>query len=240
MDRNNGPGTQPTASSQNWQTWPSHPSQSPQSQPPPQAQPPRDSRDAERYQSARKAAQARALVDPLGAKGYRQPRARIGRETRAKRWVFGASVGAFILSLGAIMGIGQRGNAEADANTTGDGTGGSAIAFATQPVTAVPSTVAVPTQPASPTPVPTVASSITPGLFTTSSDDEDDDDDESGESENEDESWTADDDAAFSALFPSSTPTAEPSASAFQAQPTQPALVQQQPQQPSVSTHKSR
>jgi hypothetical protein len=57
----------------------------------------------ERERLARKAVQARALVDPLGAKGFRRPAERIERERRARRLTVAAALAAFAAFFGTIV-----------------------------------------------------------------------------------------------------------------------------------------
>jgi len=58
---------------------------------------------------APKAARARALTDPLGAKGFRRSRQRIARETRARRRIVAAAVAFYLACFGLIaaQGIAQ-------------------------------------------------------------------------------------------------------------------------------------
>lgn len=53
-----------------------------------------------REERARKVARARALTDPLGAKGQRRSSQRVEREAAARRVVFVATLGAFVASFG--------------------------------------------------------------------------------------------------------------------------------------------
>ena len=52
---------------------------------------------------ARKAVRARALIDPLGAKGFRRPSERIRKEANARRLAFFAALAAFAGTFGAII-----------------------------------------------------------------------------------------------------------------------------------------
>lgn len=52
--------------------------------------------DRERARLAARAARVHALSDPLGAKGFRRPAARLERERRARRTVFGAVFATFV------------------------------------------------------------------------------------------------------------------------------------------------
>lgn len=57
-----------------------------------------------------KAARARGLTDPLGAKGFRQTRQRIERETSIRRRVFAASLAIFAACFGLILHSSQNGS----------------------------------------------------------------------------------------------------------------------------------
>jgi hypothetical protein len=52
---------------------------------------------------AQKRLQVRQLTDPLGAMGFRHPRARLEREGRARRFTFVAAIAAFFAAFGAIV-----------------------------------------------------------------------------------------------------------------------------------------
>ncbi len=52
---------------------------------------------------AQKAVRAHALLDPLGAKGFRRPAERIERERRARRLTVVAAIASFVGIFGAIV-----------------------------------------------------------------------------------------------------------------------------------------
>ena len=65
-----------------------------------------------------KAVRARALTDPLGAKGLRRTRQRVERETRARRAVFTVVIAAFVACFGFIAtSRGGARNAAADSSS---------------------------------------------------------------------------------------------------------------------------
>ena len=92
---------------------PDDPENRPGPEPPPHAAPPDPA--AER---ARKAVRARALTDPLGAKGQRDSRRRIAREGRARRL---ATIGA------AVSFAGSLGFITWNAHLSGNGGGGGSV-----------------------------------------------------------------------------------------------------------------
>jgi hypothetical protein len=73
---------------------------------------------------ARKVARARALTDPLGAKGFRQTRLRVEGEGRLRRRAFVGSLATFVACFGIILGT-HRGNGAAATTTSfaSDGAG---------------------------------------------------------------------------------------------------------------------
>lgn len=82
---------------------------------------------------ARKAVRVRALTDPLGAMGFRDSRARIAREGRARRLAAAGAAVTFVGSFGFIVwsshASGAANVAQADASVSGAG----AIAAAVEP-----------------------------------------------------------------------------------------------------------
>ncbi len=83
-----------------------------------------------RSETALRAVRARALTDPLGAKGFRQTRRRVRRETSARRRVFASSLAVFATCFGFILHSNSDGGTnDVSAEVTGSTLGGSASAL---------------------------------------------------------------------------------------------------------------
>lgn len=69
--------------------------------------------DPDRPHLAMKAIRARRMTDPLGAMGFRQTRSRIGRETKARKVAFLATLGLFTGLFGIVAMESQADSASA-------------------------------------------------------------------------------------------------------------------------------
>jgi len=83
-----------------------------------------------RREAAIRAARARALTDPLGARGFRQTRQRVRRETSARRRVFAGSIAIFATCFGLILhSNSDDGTSDVSAEVSDSAFGGSAAAL---------------------------------------------------------------------------------------------------------------